>query len=207
MKFLHVIFLAFLLLGAGGATAQDIFFNERAFLPDDLRDMPRQALSLKDYADQYYADCLFLEHPILNKETLPLFCACISANIYEILKPEDVTDIFLRTDLGDKQRRRITRLAYTPCMTQPLHEMIYGNCIEDKNLEAGLQKQHGKVCECVTDKAAQYWVSKGNEISKVYSSAIEESTDPVIRFLNSPIYARFLKDTMAMCLPADPASP
>lgn len=206
MKFFYIILLILCVLCTSPAFAQDIFFSERANLPTDLRDLQSEPKNLKEYADQYYADCLHLDHHILTDESRPLFCACVSANIYEVLSLQDVSDIFLRTDTGDQQRRRITKLVYVPCMAQPLNAMVYDDCMDDLNLQT-LGGKQDKTCGCVADYATRFWINQGLNVATRNRSDFIKSNDPIIQFLNNTRYARHSKDSMMQCLAAQAHQP
>lgn len=186
MRLTHFLLLTLILL-ATPAMAQNLFVKKKQPVVPTPLQTQQAPTDMKQFANQYYKNCLTKENPVLQKDSHKLFCACTSAKISETLTMEDMKILMETTPEGQEQRDRITLLVYVPCMEHPAHDLIYSNCVNDPGVKKSFRRAP-KVCGCLADGMTAYWLKNGEKIVMAEGLKQGASLDPLVRFFNSPAY-------------------
>lgn len=107
-------------------------------------------VSLK--ADEFYMDCLDSPPALGSFQNIRYFCSCASARFQENMNETDVLSLqFPETNAGQKTQRRILQSVYTPCLTDPLHDLLFEECMASQYLDnlKSLNKRGYCACENV----------------------------------------------------------
>lgn len=199
MKILPALLLMLCLVPGGQALAQDMLILQEQHSLDPLK--PQQEESITDihaYAESYYQDCHQIKNKMFTQSSQNLFCACVAANIAEVMTPENVSDIRKNNQKGAMQRDMIRKFLYVPCTIQPVYELILNDCLDDKNLQGSLHDPRGS-CQCMAAEMTSYWRDYGLKIASDPTEQKHSATEPLIRFLFSKAYDRKLEYVGWVC--------
>lgn len=180
------------------AWAQDVFLK-----PADQQTTPQSALP-KDktsLANQYYANCMAKDHPIMTGETKKALCACTSARISQEMAIADIQLLFENTPEGQHQRDRVLAYIYLPCMQQPSYDLILDNCVKTLEQTPGLTGAYN-ICQCLAHEMSQYTQEFTNTLVRQDMSHEELSQiqGKLAAFLNSDTYQQVSQRKTMECL-------
>lgn len=198
MRILHLLLMALCLLPAGRAAAQDIFVLEDERIVNPLEEDKKAFASIQEYARSFYSDCRQIKSKAFSADSQDLFCACMAANISEVLTLDDVSDISKNNEKGEIQRDLIKKFLYVPCTIQPVYGIILNQCLDDKELQETLNDHVGS-CKCVAVEMTDYWREHGLGIASSPREQIHSKTEPLIRFLLSAAYGRKMEYVAMVC--------
>lgn len=138
---------------------------------------------IKDQALRYYGECTAHKHALFSKETQQLHCGCISNNMIEIMKPDDILALYDDTQAGKKSREIFFTRVHGACAKYPVYDHVMNKCMSNKGFQKSMLRKHRNVCECTADTIARYVDNKPVEKMVDQLSRTPESQDPLKDFI------------------------
>lgn len=156
----------------------------------------------KEYAQQYYEECSAKLPRRFTPEAHEEYCTCTAAAMQALITTSDVyyMNNEPRTDKGKMALVKMTEQVYIPCMEFPVQEIVYLECLLNRQKDRRIQNIP-QFCTCVGAKVANYTLDSGAlEALNIYLYYKEHFESPVDALLHSPGFISKKKFAGRACL-------
>lgn len=210
MRLLLPLFLLILVFAANPAFAQDtalpgVEAPDRSI--DEQLGITKPAPKRKstgnlkrDYALQYYDECVKREHPYVSAEARKLLCGCTSQEIEANMPYNELVEMFTDEQKAPKIHQELLKTAYADCMRHPISEMMKKDCNKMPALDKIGEQRRDLVCECTGDTMARYLTARGREIIRNNVQRYPENIDPIGLYLESNSFKTSYSSYLDRCI-------
>ena len=160
-----------------------------------------QTAITNDQANHYYQACL--TEPADSRMDLKArqaLCACNAAHLVQNMSQEDYAAIGKDGDAGQDAFRHFILNIYTPCMSIPVGDIVYGDCMQLPNLSMmGLKAGTAPVCRCTGDKTASWFTDNGRDLVAAILRDQPDTVNPFDPVMANPDLKRVAYDNLTAC--------
>lgn len=115
------------------------------------KDKPRGPRTPKEFANDYFKNCVKSKHPILTPPDMELLCGCTAAQFANgTITPAQIRKMKDDTPAGLKERNRMMLLVYAPCIEHPSRALILNQCLKSTRNQYTMKNQSA-TCRCLAD--------------------------------------------------------
>lgn len=168
-----IIFISFFY--SASAQAKDLYLK---------KEEPVKELTSKDFANQYFQNCVEAENKTLTSQSQEMLCACSAAKLSENMSIEEMKAMQQDSAFGQEMRNKMLLEVYAPCIEFPTHDLVLASCLNDPTK----LPQKKEVCHCLASSMGQY-ISQNAQVALM--SALQQnpnSLDPLGTLLESPSF-------------------
>jgi len=164
-----------------------------------------QTAMSKEQANNYYASCKAKQDPRMSTPAQDAFCACTSVKMMEAMSVEDVQTMAGNDQAGRNALNKMLIDVYAPCMSYPVEELVGAKCYNDPKLGAlGLKKSKEKICDCVGQKTAAWFVDEGRDLMRNVLAQNPNIFDPIDPVMESAAFKSQSYENMMHCMKGTP---
>ncbi len=147
----------------------------------------KQPLTSKSMANSYYQRCAVQKSLAFDKESKTILCACMAANMSEILTVEEFKLLKVKNNAGREVRGKTIAFAFTNCMPHVIEPRIEADCLGSRHT-ADIVRGKETLCDCVSDKYRQYMTRNASWIFSEAQKYNPMTLNPLEHYFTSMNY-------------------
>lgn len=131
----------------------------------------------REMANGYFKNCMAQSDPRITPESQEDLCACTALKMQENFSVEEMKALGGNDSKAREAINKMMTGVYGPCMEFPVRDMVMGECLKNKELEAAT-KNYKAMCGCVADETGQFLAAEAPRILTEAFALNPNSVDP-----------------------------
>lgn len=158
----------------------------------------------KGLANSYYKNCNANDDPRMSDNAQDSLCGCTAAKIMDVMSAEEIAGMTTNIGPGRIAYNKMLTTVYGPCMQAPVEEILYQECMNDKNIKEFMLRNTPMLCRCTAYGSGRTLIRESTEIMPRLLKGYPNMTDPLDYILADRVFRQKAYANLYECLRTTP---